>query len=382
MIGLRVIQVLDHLRVSAAASAAINMMRWLSAHDHQVMLISGTGERERDIESEGFEYRRYSQGGAGWWFGGRKRLIQDIEAWKPDLLHVQQLECLGLFLSVAGKLQLPVVVSLARFPDTREVELLRDPQVAMLIAPSDSARAHLCGRLGFHRDTVTVVPHGLDLKRYPDVPPPSQVQTVGAIGRFEARFGFEHLLSALALCNDAGVHLNATLVGSGEGAGRLSESVERLRLSQQVSIVPGASKTSSILSRLDVLVYPGLEDLLTLGVLKAMACARPVVASAVGSMTEWIHDGENGILVPPANPQALAEALLSLHRNPEKVTRLGAAAREQVRRHNDLRMVGRAMHECYRAALRTDSSQVGTEVIRAYRRLTSAQVDALPEDRR
>lgn len=380
MIDLRVMQVLDHLRVSAAASSAINIMRWLTSHDHQCILLSGGGERERDVEEEGFEYRRYAQGGAGWWFGGRRRLTQDIEQWKPDLIHIHQLECLGLFLSVAGKLQLPVVVSLPSLPRPNEVEMLRDPQVAMLIASSESSRAALVGRLGFDRDMVTVVPPGLDLSRYPDVEPPQQVQQVGAIGRFESRFGFETLLSALAMLNERSIHLNATLVGNGDGAGRLMEQVERLRLSQQVSIVPGASRTSSLLARMDVFVYPCKEDLLTLGVLKAMACARPVVASAVGSMTEWVHDGENGLLTPAGDALALSEALAQLHVDPQRAGRMGHAAREGVRKNNDLRLVGRAIHECYRACLRSDSSQVGTEVIRAYRRLTSVASPPPEED--
>ncbi|TVR11656.1 MAG: glycosyltransferase family 1 protein [Planctomycetota bacterium] len=371
MIGLRVIQVLDHLRVSAAASSAINIMRWLQANGHDGLLLSGKGERERDVREESLPLRLYAQGGAGWWFGGRRRLIADIEAWNADLLHIHHLDCLGVFLSVAGKLQLPVVVSVGRQPTANEAELLRDPQVAMLLAPSESGRAHLVGRLGFDRDRVVVVPYGLDLTRYPQVDPPQELRTIGTVGRFEPRFGFEVMLDALAQLREQNIRLKATLVGNGNGAGRLMEHVERCHLGEQVTIIPGASRTSRILSQLDCFVYPAREDLLTLGVLKAMACARPVVASAVGSVTEWVHEGHNGILVPPGDANALAEALSSLYHQPQRMAEMGNAARVDVRKHHDLTIVGTALHECYRSVLRRGTTQVDTEIIRAYRRLTS-----------
>lgn len=371
MIGLRIVHVLANLRVSASASEAINIMRWLKAHDHESLLLSGPGERERDVEEEGFELRRYAQRGAGWWFGGRRRLVQDIENWKPDLIHIHNLDCVGVFLSVAVKLELPVIVGISRIPSDKELELLRDPQVSLIIAASESIRAQLVSKLGFDRDMVTVVPHGLDLQRYPFTKAPVALNTVGAIGRFEPRFGFDVLLQALSLLNDKDIRLQATLVGNGDGAGQLMQMVESLHLIQQVSIIPGASRTSSILSQLDLFVYPGKEDLLTLGVLKSMACGRPVVATAVGSMTEWVHEGIDGLLVPANAPQALADALEELWKTPERLTTMGEAARKGIQKRHDLAIVGEAIHECYRSCLKSDTSKIGTEVVTAYRRLTS-----------
>ena len=106
-----------------------------------------------------------------------------------------------------------------------------------------------------------------------------------------------------------------------------------------------------------------------------MACARPVVATAVGSMTEWVHEGVDGLLVPANAPQALADALESLHTNPERLTTMGIEARKGIQKRHDLAIVGEAIHECYRSCLRSDSSNVGTEVVTAYRRLTNMNTD-------
>jgi glycosyltransferase involved in cell wall biosynthesis len=340
------------------------------------MMVSGKGEREEDLREEGFQHTRYRHGGTGWWFGGRRRLVQDIEAWRPDLLHVHQVGCLGIFNGIAAKLSIPLIASVQRTPDAAEVELLKDPVVAMILAPSESVRAQLVGRLGCSRDRVALLPYGLDLDRYPVVDPSPEILRIGAIGRFEPRFGFEVLLDALAVLRDRGTELQATLVGSGIGGNALQEQLARLHLDAQVKIVPGLARTGRILSSLDCYVYPNMEDLLTLGVLKAMACGRPVVASAIGSVTEWIHDGHNGLLVPPGDPNALADALAKLVADPKRAAELGAVARSNVAESNDLRLVGEACHELYRGALRS-SAEVDADVVRTYRRLTSVGQESL-----
>ena len=77
-----------------------------------------------------------------------------------------------------------MLVNIGRLPSEKELELLRDPQVSLIVAASESIRAQLVSRLGFDRDLVTVVPHGLDLQRYPQVQPPESLRSVGASWSF------------------------------------------------------------------------------------------------------------------------------------------------------------------------------------------------------
>ena len=64
---------------------------------------------------------------------------------------------------------------------------------------------------------------------------------------------------------------------------------------------------------------------------EALACGRPVVASKVDALPDLVVDGENGMLVPPDDSRALADALLRILRNPERGRELGAAGRRRVR---------------------------------------------------
>src|SRR5436305_14169155 len=80
----------------------------------------------------------------------------------------------------------------------------------------------------------------------------------------------------------------------------------------------------------DVVVTTPWYEPFGLTPLEAMACARPVIGSAVGGITYTIKEGETGVLVPPRDPDELANALLQLLRQPELCTQMGVAARKRV----------------------------------------------------
>ncbi len=82
----------------------------------------------------------------------------------------------------------------------------------------------------------------------------------------------------------------------------------------------------------DIVVLPSLHDGLPNALLEAMACARPIVASAVGGMLDVLSDGARGCLVPPGDPTALMRALSQLLDDRARAERLGIAARRYVLR--------------------------------------------------
>ena len=87
---------------------------------------------------------------------------------------------------------------------------------------------------------------------------------------------------------------------------------------------------SALTADLSVAVLPSLREAQGISILEAMARCRPVVASAVGGIPEVITSGVDGLLVPPASPLALADALIALAQSPSLRSRLGAAGRATV----------------------------------------------------
>lgn len=381
MIPLRIVHVLEHLGISAAASHACNLMRWLKRCGHDNLMVAGEGQRAGELREEGFELVTFEAGGADWWLRGKRRLRQTIGQWNPDLLHVHHAESLPQFLGLAEKLNLPVIVDLQSRDQAIDGEDCKHPAVAACCVPSEALRAHVVNRMGIETDRIAVVPYSVDFHRYPDCGPIETVRTVGAIGRYQERFGFADLVAALGRLHERSIPLRGRLIGGhGDQENRTREQVADLGIAEHVEFLPATIRNAPQIEAMDVFCYPCHDDVLTLGALKAMACSRPVVATAVGSMTEWIREGENGLLVPPRDPDALADAFARLHADPPAAAAMGVAGRRRVEADHDIELIGVVIHDLYRGVLRAGAGHnADGEVVRAYRRATDHRRESTNE---
>jgi glycosyltransferase involved in cell wall biosynthesis len=163
---------------------------------------------------------------------------------------------------------------------------------------------------------------------------------VGLISTFYPHEGIDYLLRAIAILRERGHRVRLLLVGDGIERNALARLVEELDLGQITRFTGRVShaEVRRYYATIDVFVVPRTNDrvchiVTPLKPIEAMAAAIPVVASAVGGLTEIIQDGVTGILVPPEDPRALAEALQLLLCDEALRARLGTAAREAVAGH-------------------------------------------------
>jgi glycosyltransferase involved in cell wall biosynthesis len=174
---------------------------------------------------------------------------------------------------------------------------------------------------------------------------------VGCVGRLEERKGHAFLLEALRRVAEHERDVRGLIVGTGKEAARLAALRDQLELSERVRLVGYWPDLAEALAAIDVFVLPSLMEGHPLAVLEAMAAAKPIVATAVGGLAEAIDDGRSGLLVPPGDADALAEAVVSLLRDPEKAARLGREARRSLEDRFSLEKSVRANEEVYRSAL-------------------------------
>ncbi|WP_231597184.1 glycosyltransferase family 4 protein [Synechococcus sp. CBW1004] len=150
------------------------------------------------------------------------------------------------------------------------------------------------------------------------------------VGRLDPVKGVDILLKALAQTRQAGFEILLDLLGEGTPfyERELVTQISQLGLSKVVTW-HGPQPRSSLAEHYricHVVVVPSLDDPLPTVILEAMACGRPVLASSVGGISFLVHDGVSGLLIPPANPHALAEAMARVDRDRSTTASLGEGA--------------------------------------------------------
>lgn len=207
-------------------------------------------------------------------------------------------------------------------------------------------KAHLERLLGKNLDgRVTVIPHGLPAEEYPPVyvKPPDAARIL-AVGQLVDRKGFTVLIDACRILNDRGNQFQCRIVGVGPLAEALERRIERLGLDDRVALC-GALPHAEVIERYaeaSMLVMPCIQakdgnmDGIPNVLLEAMAMQVPVISTRISAIPELVLDGENGLLVEPEDPWALAEAMENLMRSPGDALLMGRRGRESVIRRFDM----------------------------------------------
>jgi len=197
--------------------------------------------------------------------------------------------------------------------------------------------------LGVPEDAISVVHSGIDVDRFSDVDRRKARQiaqelgirddafVVGSVGSLVPCKAHAILIEALTRVAEVIPNLVCPIVGEGRERPNLESLIRRKGLEGKVILTGQREEIPELLSLMDLFVMPSFQEGLGLALLEAMAAGKPVVASDVGGMTEVIVPGQTGILVPPAKPEALAEAMISLIRDPVRMSTLGSNAKEDVR---------------------------------------------------
>ena len=190
---------------------------------------------------------------------------------------------------------------------------------------------------------VELVRHGLDLAEFPPRPSRNEeaeprVRTILSVGRMVEKKGYPDLVAALARL-PAEPAWRFVHVGGGPLVASVRDLAERCGIADRIEWA-GALARPDLLARLraaDVFVLAsriardGDRDGLPNVLLEAQSQALPCVATRVSAIPELIEDGVTGVLVPPGDPDALAEALRRLLCDPELRHRLGSAGERRVR---------------------------------------------------
>lgn len=215
--------------------------------------------------------------------------------------------------------------------------LWRVPDALVAVGHAQAATIRSLYRIPEHR--LHVIHNGVadapksergepEVRLLPDAPP--GVPVIASISTLIPQKGLEHLLDAAALLRNGGQRFLLLIAGEGKLRAPLEEQTRRLGLTDYVRFLGWVPQAPAhVFPLCDVFVQSSLWEAMSVVVLEAMAAAKPMVLTTVGENPHVAIHGETGLMVPPADARALADALHALLRDETLRARLGRAARKR-----------------------------------------------------
>jgi len=278
-----------------------------------------------------------------------------IRSLRPDLVHTHSSKAGFLGRLAARRARIPYIVHTPHGhifhgyfagPATRlfiRLERVAARWTDRIVTLSDSEAAdHLRRGIGVPDQFVTI-PSGVDLVPVASARPTSLVSggpVVTAVARLVPVKGFQYLVDAAPEILRRCPQTRFLIVGDGERRAALEARTRAAGLTHRITFVGFREDVASVIAAADLLVLPSINEGMGRVLVMAMALGKPIVATRVGGVAELLGEGEAGLLVPPRDADALAQAISTLLLDGSRAQALGQAGRRRAPRYSAEVMLG------------------------------------------
>jgi glycosyltransferase involved in cell wall biosynthesis len=213
-------------------------------------------------------------------------------------------------------------------------------KVSGFIAVSDEVRESIIRQIGPIQNKVITISNGVDVRRYDlsvdkkrirqqlGIEPDSRLMVT--VGRLTTQKGHCYLITAAAAVVSHYPDAHFLFIGDGELKETLQAQAKALDISEHIHFLGVRNDVPYILAAADLFVLPSLWEGLSIALLEAMASGKPIVATAVSGTTQTMTHGETGLMIPPRDSRALADAIIRLLSDPAQAQAMGQAAKQHV----------------------------------------------------
>jgi glycosyltransferase involved in cell wall biosynthesis len=318
-----------------------------------------------ELERHGLRVSCLGGGGGTSWTARLRSLVRERQI---ELVHAHlPYAAIGARLALGGRHRPRLVytehnVWQSYRPPTYWGNLLTFPRTDHVFTVSDEVRSSIRypGMLRRLRvPPVETLYHGLDRAALEqptadgvleELGIPAGAPVVGTVANFRHEKGHDHLMHAAQLVRRSVPDVRFVLVGQGPLESRVRREAERLELGDTVIFAGFREDAPRVTAAVDVFALSSLHEGLSIALLEAMALGTPPVVTSVGGLPEVVEHRRHGLLVPPADPPALAAGIVALLKDPALRDRLGQAARRRAADF-DIRRTVRRMEEVYAGLL-------------------------------
>lgn len=228
------------------------------------------------------------------------------------------------------------------------ISRLKYREVDVIIAVSKKVKEILL-RDGLKEEKIEVILSAVDLNRFSRLKDPSYLYrefnlspeqpVVGIVAALAPHKDYWTFLRAAKIVKENMPEIKFLLVGEGELEKELKKLAKKLDLEKEVIFTGFREDVGEILSLLKVFVLSSREEGLGTSLLESMLVGVPIVATRTGGIPEIVKDGENGLLVPPKNPEKLAQGILELLKDESLRKKFIGKGKEKVKEFSVEKMV-------------------------------------------
>jgi L-malate glycosyltransferase len=322
----------------------LNTVLGLRALGHRTMLVAHSEGVLRQRAKEGLDLLSLAPKTemdltAAW------RLSRIIKQLKPNIVHAHDPHAVAmaaLALSMSTQLSKPPLVAARRVDFHLKGNALsrwKYRQVDCFVCASEAIRQMLIGDGVPPARTVTVH-EGIDIERVDGAEPanlhgefwlPHHAPIVGNVAALVGHKGQRHLIEAARLVLPQMPDARFVIAGEGELRPALERQIKDHHLEKHVLLVGFRPDVLSLHKAFDIFVLSSVTEGLGTSLLDAMAAGKPIVATRTGGIPEVVIDGETGLLVPPRDDEALADAIVRLLKDAGLRRAMGEAGRARAR---------------------------------------------------
>lgn len=358
---MKILQILPELHVGGVETGTRDLCKYLIAHGHQAVVVSGGGELIRELENIGVKHYTLPV--------NEKSLFTILKmiGRLADIIKKEEIEI------VHARSRVPAWIAFFACKKTRTAfittchghyskhflsRVMAWPK--LVICPSNVIGRHMIENFGLPYERVRLIPRSVDLERFTYLSPGErnrQEFIVGIIGRITPLKGHAYFLRAMAKVVRQIPFTKIWIIGDApvdkqSYRDELLTLARRLGLSSYVEFLGNRKDIPELLLRMNCLVLSTITDeAFGRVILEAQAAGVPVVATRVGGVVDIINDNESGLLVTPKEPEEIANAVIKILKDLNLAQKLAQNGRQKVEQQFTLKQMAERTLRVYEELL-------------------------------
>lgn len=362
----RIAYLVDHLNVGGAQSHLLQVVRGLDRDAWQPEMWTAStdpGDLAGAFEDAGAPVRSFGIDATMMspaTLSAAASVARDLRQRDVRIVHGYLFEgnVLAGLVGRLGRLPLTIVSkrSLDRYDrvDRRIAAALSNRMADVVTVNAAAVRDLVAEHEWYPARRMALIPNGVALPARPaDAPgrPGKQGPVVGMVGRLGWKKGYPHAVRAASIVRKRVPGVRFDIVGDGAMRGELEAQVRQAGLDDTVRFLGQRRDVADLMAGFDCYALSSVIEGMPNALLEAMASGLPVITTSAGGSAEVVVDGESGLVVPPGDADALADAIVRVLADGDLARRLGAAAEVRARSRFSLEAMLGALDRLYRNGL-------------------------------